>query len=298
MNSEDTPESVNINSGAAKPLDGLRGITFDQIRKDNPGLFQGGGGTIVMIANPDFDVWSEVFENRLSHVISKCGRDYPHFPAGMQSSIAEIHSKCWLTTYAFNKITQPIPGGVNPQWMIETMGSSSKAVESILTSTKAKETIRFVVEARFLLFYVETFLIQIKSALDLYFPIVAGKLKCKDTIRGFNKKGTDAGGRFLDALRNNIPIDSRPDADILIEIITRHKFEWLDQAIQMRDKVTHHQSFNSELRLEGEVIKNDSMPLLTLNIIYEGTSLIDLVIKFKKGFESLIKESVFILRRG
>lgn len=270
-------------------------LTFQDIRKDNPGLFdEEEGGTILVIPNRDFDVWVRVFEYAPSHVVINCKREYLKFPETIRKGIAELHSKCWLVSYSYNQLSEFLPGTNITRWMAETFGPSNALIKETVETAPPGKFVKIIAEAKILLCYVETFLFQIKSALDIFAPVIGKGLGCMDYIRGFNKKGSDVGGQFLDILTNNIPTANRELANKIDVIIRNHKTRWLDRAVQMRDRVTHHRSFASELRFTATHKHGEDH--LTFHATFENQPIMELLQEFRLGFTELLEEIVPLLK--
>ncbi|MBI5387589.1 MAG: hypothetical protein HZA90_23255 [Verrucomicrobia bacterium] len=280
----------------------LKNLSFEQIAAKNPGVFtEEGGGTFLLIPARDFDIWEKEFAPRFLPIVTRYTREYPAFPTTLQTGIAEVHSKCWLVSYAHRLLTEPVSPLRVTFWMMETFGPMNQVVKGSVESLKPGESIRVAAEAKHLLHPLEAYLFQIKSALDILAPLIAKALNCRDYVDGFHRKGKDDYGRaFLNVLQNG-PKDSQENAVRITTIIEQHKKDWLDRAISMRDRITHYQSFDSKLCITATYQRPDSgrgAPFLQCEVMFEGERLFDLLQRFQSGFHGLISALVGCLKSG
>ena len=101
-----------------------------------------------------------------------------------------------------------------------------------LSSNYIGTEIERVVDDPKLIFEIEGFLFQIKSALDLLAQIISIEYSL-----GTPATYTKDGNALINALRNT-PKDKREIASKLAELLERHKI-WVKDTVDMRDEVTH-----------------------------------------------------------
>ena len=83
----------------------------------------------------------------------------------------------------------------------------------------------------------EALLVAVKALLDaLCAHLLAARVG--NSPRGFNKDGSDVGGRVLNFLRNE-SISRLPRRDDLVRLIEDHKATWINELVGMRDRITH-----------------------------------------------------------
>lgn len=100
--------------------------------------------------------------------------------------------------------------------------------------------------------HVEALFGTLKSLLDLMSMLLHSEGVIGNRLEGFNKCGDDPGGRVLRAL--TVPkIETQAEREKIRELILDHKKLWIDEAISVRDSLTHPKEGSPMLMFQLEM---------------------------------------------
>jgi hypothetical protein len=277
-------------SNERKQLDASQ---INNLAPQNPTFFaHPGGGEAATICVHDFASWVEIFEYRQSDHVRRFLRDYHRFPPTLAGDVSDLHQKCWMVSYARQNLLEVQEGTRFLKWFLQTVGENMPQFIATISRLRAGQMVWITLEPKIAVHFIESFLFQLKAALDLLAPLLGKWLGVNSFIKGFNKEGDDFGGRFLKIL-GGVVGDSKPQAEQLIAVFKKHKAEWLDEAVHLRDDITHGSTFNRHLVLECcQRVEKSPVLEIELKLEYKGKSLLGTIRKFDGGFQSLIAEAI------
>jgi hypothetical protein len=248
-------------------------------------------------ADKDFQSLADIFEYAEGSLQAQGFREYVKFSSELRPRIAELHNKAWNVMYSYRILTEshsygPVP---LPQlWLQEAITTYGHGLKNYLATAKEKGPMfRVHLEGKPFLLFVETFLFEIKAALDLLAKIICKALRMPRTPMTFGKSGNDVGGEFLKILETKAPQESAAKAFQIRDTFKAHKVQWLDRAVNLRDTVTHYSGFNSELTLEISVTNTGAFcipPLSELVAEYRGEKLFKILQESRDGFIALLRQ--------
>jgi hypothetical protein len=97
----------------------------------------------------------------------------------------------------------------------------------------------FLMENPIIHLYIQAFLGQVKSLLDIIIHLLNTEGIVSAQLMGFNKQGKIIGGRVLNVLRHNVTNGKENTALHLIDLINKNKEGWIDLIIGFRDSLVH-----------------------------------------------------------
>lgn len=106
-------------------------------------------------------------------------------------------------------------------------------VEQFREKYSAHSGAYFELENPTLIYEAEAFLFQVKSSLDLLIGALGARVGPLKTMKTFSKKRDHAGGRVIEALRKN-------NYESLAELFDEHRKEWIQELVDLRDRITHY----------------------------------------------------------
>ena len=275
------------------PRKQLDAAQIEKLKPQNPTFFSHpGGGEAATICVPDYASWVKIFEYRQSDHVRRFLRDYHRFPPALAGDISDLHQKCWMVSYARQNLLDVPKGSRHVRWVMETIGENMPEFLALVGRLRPGQMVWVTLEPKIALHYIESFLFQMKAALDLLAPLLGKWLMVKSAIKGFNKDGDDPGGRFLNIL-DGVAGESSDKARALVSVFKKHKTEWLDDAVHLRDEITHGSTFNRHVVLECcQRVQKIGVVEMELKLDYKGKSLLGTIRKFDEGFRSVIAETI------
>jgi hypothetical protein len=278
---------------STSPRKQLDAAEIEKLKPQNPTFFtHPAGGEAATICVHDFASWVKIFEYRQSDQVRRFLRDYHRFRPVLAGDISDLHQKCWMVSYARQNLLDVPKGTQHLKWFMETVGENMPDLLALVGRLQVGQMVWVTLEPKIALHYIESFLFQMKAALDLLAPLLGKWLGAKSAIKGFNKDGDDPGGRFLNIL-GGVGGESAARAQALIAVLKKYKTEWLDDAVHLRDEITHGSTFNRHVVLECcQRVQKIGVIEMELKLEYKGKSLLGTIRRFDAGFKSLIAETI------
>lgn len=144
---------------------------------------------------------------------------------------------------------------------------------------------------------IEALFSGVKSLLDLLVQLLSSERVVGGAIDGFHRTQGRYGGRVLNALANNASNGKKDVAARVLALISQHKVDWIDQAIQARDQLVHPEKGRHQLMFQLDFSEaSDKLVCVRVNPPAIGTEAIDLysnrvlgcVHEFSSGFLGLL----------
>lgn len=111
---------------------------------------------------------------------------------------------------------------------------------------------RYFVEIPEVHLYIQIFLVSVKTFLDLIIQLISSEKIINNKIHGFHKKNKIIGGGILNLLDNNSGKSKKDTANKIATLIKKHKKDWLDEIISIRDLLTHPEKGIAQVMFEME----------------------------------------------
>ena len=111
---------------------------------------------------------------------------------------------------------------------------------------------RYFVEIPEVHLYIQIFLVSVKTLLDLIVQLISSENIINSKIHGFHKKKEVIGGDVLNLLNNNSNKAKKNIANKIATLINKHKKDWLDEIISVRDLLTHPKKGIAQVMFELE----------------------------------------------
>lgn len=112
---------------------------------------------------------------------------------------------------------------------------------------------RYLVEIPEVHLYIQIFLMSVKTLLDLIIQLISSESVISSKIHGFHKKNKIIGGEVLNILKNNSNKSKKDVANKTVALINKHKKDWMDEAISVRDLLTHPEKGIAQVMFELKV---------------------------------------------
>ncbi len=229
---------------------------------------------------------SETFKE-LEDIFSKA-----EFPAKFNVLYYDIQVKSWLVYYSFQRI---IPEIRNHQYVEERIKPQKQELLKILQETPGKGPYNIFFENRRVLFELEVLFFELKSFLDLMATSIGVLLEANCQVSGFKREGKECGAKFLDVLRKNIPDNHKEEAKQLITVFEKHKKEWINDCVRLRDKATHNGTLQTNISMAALNLKPPT-DKFTFKYYFDGETDLEIELgKYYLGFLGLLSEVMQII---
>jgi hypothetical protein len=106
-------------------------------------------------------------------------------------------------------------------------------VEEFSSNYSAGSGVAQEIENPRLVYETEAFLFQVKRCLDVLTQVLSEVIPQLKSIDSFRKKKGKAGGEIINLLKEN-------GLDELGNLFEQHRIEWIQDLVEMRDRITHH----------------------------------------------------------
>lgn len=133
------------------------------------------------------------------------------------------------------KLCQPSLQNLNSQWR---------------SAKWTHKRCRYFVEIPEVHLYIQIFLVSVKTLLDLIVQLISSEGVTSSKIHGFHKKGKVIGGEILNLLKNNSSKSKKETSDKIVVLINKHKQDWLDGIVSVRDLLTHPEKGIAQVMFE------------------------------------------------
>jgi hypothetical protein len=97
---------------------------------------------------------------------------------------------------------------------------------------------------------IEAFFSGLKTLLDLLVQLLSSEGVVVEAVDGFHRVRGTYGGRVLNALANNASKSKKDIAGRVVDLLSEHKTDWIDQAISARDQLVHPERGRQQLMFE------------------------------------------------
>lgn len=186
-----------------------------------------------------------------------------------------------------DKLCQPSLENLNSQWN---------------TAKWTHKKCRYFVEIPEVHLYIQIFLLSVKTFLDLIVQLISSENIISSKIHGFHKKKDIIGGEVLNLLINNSNKSKKDIVNKIAILINKHKEDWIDEVVSVRDLLTHPEKGIAQVMFELEfresrqglkLIKIKKPKINTNEIDFNNyaSGVLEKIKAFSKDFLEFVKET-------
>jgi hypothetical protein len=281
----------------------------DRFYELNPNVYEDEWPEVVYFGDRGFKTLENIFQYVEGHRIHNGLKDFIAFPSELGPHVEELHNKAWNVFFAHRQMTehQRYNGKSLPlQWLQESISDNWPEIEKVISEQydKGNVRLRIILEGKPLLLLVDSFLMELKAALDILAKLLCRGLRLDRSPLTFGKGKTatgkpDVGGEFIKILETKAPAETAGAAKQIADIFRKHKTKWLDRAVNLRDTVSHYRSLQSDLRIELRISGGDKSNRSTeLAAKFKGEDIFKILRETRDGFGLLLGEVFVFLKKA
>jgi hypothetical protein len=125
------------------------------------------------------------------------------------------------------------------------------------------EKVNLLCEQPDLYIQIKAFFSVVKSFLDLIVQLLYSENIVNTKIHGFHRDKEIYGGSVLNALNNNVSQNKSPVANNILNLLIKHKGDWIDKAINARHQLIHPRQGMLQLMLRLNCIEKEGKLVCT-----------------------------------
>jgi hypothetical protein len=222
------------------------------------------------------------------------------FPANLGHNVNDCSLRLALCLYYTSLVSKEI--SKERDVFIKELKVQQKAIRKGLSNRQ--DSLKFVAYSDGLQYLAATFsyLNAIKSFLDIYAKLMAKLISPGKNMMSFKKKPINdcrniSGGALINWLRDSTPKNFN-NANDLADITIRHSNEWITQAVNYRDTLSHFGDIDGMVHMQVQLQPKDP-PYNSSNIelpkMPDGVPLVDYCQDIMSRLIYYLKESIILL---
>ena len=213
------------------------------------------------------------------------------YPKTIAAAEYELDVKVWHVLRAFQLLNEELN---NRAYIEKILSIHTNDLSGLLNKHADKGPYIVSFKNYRISFAVEVLFFEIKALLDfLAIGVIEKALNMHSGLQTFKSKGSgndrDPGARFLDALENNSPKESKLKAAAIIRIIKRHKPLWIDAVIKDRDKATHRGTLETKITMNSGLLQSPITDF-SFQTFFEENNMADFSNTLAKNFLEFLQE--------
>ncbi len=213
------------------------------------------------------------------------------YPRTIAAVAYELNVKVWHVLRAFQLLNEELN---NKEYIEKILSIHTNDLPGLLNKHPNKGPYIIFFKNYRISFAVEELFFEIKALLDFFaIGVIEKALNMRSGLQTFKSKGSgqtcDPGAKFLDALKNNAPNESKIKAEAIVAIIEKHKPLWIDAIIKDRNKATHYGTLQTKITMNSGLLRSPITDF-SFQTFFEKANMADFSKALAKNFLEFLQE--------